>query len=64
MPKLTSAEVKPKPLFYSIRQVAQRWSVSPYIVRQTIQKGRIRASCLGRRFMIPAREIERMERGD
>jgi hypothetical protein len=59
-----TAESKPKPLFYSIPQLAQRWAVSPYTVRRTIREGRVRAACLGRRLMVPIIEVERLERGD
>ena len=59
-----SVEPKPKPLFYSVPQVARRWAVSSYTVRQTIRNGKIRAACLGRRLMIHIREVERIERGE
>ena len=63
MPK-QSAEPKPKPPFCSVPQVAKRWNVSAYTVRQTIRNGKMRAACLGRRLMIPIREVERVERGE
>lgn len=47
--------------FYTPRQAAVRWNFHPESVRRLIRKGSVAAVLLGRRVLIPAAEIERLE---
>lgn len=47
---------------YSVRETAERLSVSPDVVRQKIREGDIRSARIGRRILVSAEEISRIAR--
>jgi excisionase family DNA binding protein len=52
-----------RPLAVTIAQAAQMTSLSQFTVREQIKKGRLRATKIGRRVVIPMRELERFVNG-
>jgi hypothetical protein len=55
-----------KPRFYSPQQLAARWGKERRTIIRAIEAGKLHAVRLANRgaYMIPAREVERMERGE
>jgi len=55
-----------KPRFYSPQQLAARWGRERRTIIRAIASGKLRAVRLSNRgaFMIPASEVERVERGE
>ncbi len=60
-----SSQTKQKP-FWSPRQVAERWGRGRLTVIRAIKSGKLRAVRFGNRghYMIPAAEVQRVERGE
>ena len=46
---------------WSVRETAERWSVSPFTVRRLIDSGELRSVTIGARRLLPVSEIERCE---
>jgi len=47
---------------YSIDRASKRWDVSPFLVRRRISMGDLKSVTIGGRRLIPASEVERVER--
>jgi excisionase family DNA binding protein len=50
-----------QPFFFSVRDVAQRWTVHPKTVMREIERGRLRALRVGRQLRIHRNELARYE---
>ncbi len=53
-----------QPLAYSIRDTAQKLSVSPQSVRKLIERGELQPRRVGVRVLIPRAELERFLAGE
>ncbi len=49
---------------YTVREVAEAFGLHPDTVAAAIRRGELRATRLGRRWLVPREEVERIERGD
>lgn len=49
---------------FTVPEVAERFGLHVDTVRAAIRRGEIRAARIGRQFLIPRAEVERIERGE
>ena len=46
---------------FAIRELAERWGISPYTVRRLIDKGELHSVTIGARRLVPLAEVTRAE---
>jgi len=63
MPKLSSKTKLDGMCFLTPKELALRWSFHPESIRRKIRRGEIDSVVIGRRRLIPAEEVLRIEKG-